>query len=173
MMNQNGKTIKQIADEIGVSKQSVQKRLSREPLCTCIQQYICTIDGTKYIDEVGERIVKKAFGVEQEYASIDTGIDTGIDAGIDAGTDKNKSVDSDVYTVLKTTIDVLQAQLEIKDKQIAAQGVTIENLSAALNAAQALHAGTIQQQLISDGDVTDEGEHTFKERLKYLFTGKH
>jgi len=44
-------------------------------------------------------------------------------------------------------LDVLQKELDIKNQQIAAQSSTIENLSAALQSAQALHAGTIQQQL--------------------------
>ncbi len=55
------KTIKQIADELGVSKQSVQKRLSREPLCTTVAPYISTINGTKYIDVAGETLIKLAF----------------------------------------------------------------------------------------------------------------
>ena len=55
------KTIRQIAEELGVSKQAVQKRMSRKPLCTSIQMYISTVHGVKYIDDVGETIIKMAF----------------------------------------------------------------------------------------------------------------
>ena len=47
------KTIKQIAEEIGVSKQAVQKRIAREPLCTHLCPHIQTENGTKYIDDTG------------------------------------------------------------------------------------------------------------------------
>lgn len=52
-----------------------------------------------------------------------------------------------IVEVLRATIDTLQQQLEIKDKQIERQAATIEHLSSALSAAQALHAGTIKHQL--------------------------
>lgn len=164
MMENKGKTIKQIADEIGVSKQAIQKRLNRKPLCTSIQPYIYTENGTKYIDKIGENIVINAFKNNQNNKYTNSGIDIDIDLDVD----KSKDVDSNVYTVLKASIETLQSQLEIKDKQIEAQSATIENLSSALNAAQALHAGTIQNQLITDG--TDKP--TIKDRLKYLFKGE-
>lgn len=45
---------------------------------------------------------------------------------------------------LQIVIDLLREQLAVKDSQIAA-------LTAALAAAQALHAGAIQQQRLTDG----------------------
>lgn len=74
------KTIKQIADELGVSKQAVQKRIAREPLCTSLQPYIYTKDNVKYIEVVGENLVKAAFsksGIDNVH--IDKGIDKSID----------------------------------------------------------------------------------------------
>lgn len=114
------KTIKQIADEIGVSKQAVQKRLSREPLCTSVQPYISTVGGAKYIEVVGERLVKSAFAKNNRQPSVDS---LSIDKN-DVPIDKN-AVDM-VVDVLKSQIETqkialetLQAQLEVKDKQIA------------------------------------------------------
>lgn len=114
------KTIKQIADEIGVSKQAVQKRLSREPLYTSIQPYISTVDGVKYIEVVGENLVKSAFAKNNRQPSVDS---LSIDKN-DVPIDKN-AVDM-VVDVLKSQIETqkialetLQAQLEVKDKQIA------------------------------------------------------
>ncbi|MCO7108138.1 hypothetical protein NIA69_01695 [Gemmiger formicilis] len=62
----------------------------------------------------------------------------------------------DLVCVLQATIDTLQGQLEVKDRQIEQQAQTITRLTDALAAAQqtavaaqALHAGTIQQQLVA------------------------
>ena len=55
------KTIRQIADELGVNKQAVhQKRKSKE-LSTVLQPFKSTIDGVIYIDVDGENIIKSAF----------------------------------------------------------------------------------------------------------------
>lgn len=64
----------------------------------------------------------------------------------------------DLVGVLQTTVDTLQAQLAVKDVQIRELNARLAECSTALlaaqetaRAAQALHAGTIQQQL-SDGE---------------------
>ena len=143
------KTIKQIADEIGVSKQAVQKRIAREPLYTCIQPYISTKQGTKYVDEEGENLIKSVFAHrEDETVSIDTSIDVA------------DNHDNHVYTLvsmLQRELDAKNEQLREKDEQLKARDRQLENLTAALehtteslHAAQALHAGTIQKQL-TDG----------------------
>ena len=70
-----------------------------------------------------------------------------------------------MVAVLQATIDTLQGQLEVKDRQIEQQAQTITRLTDALAAAQqtaaaaqALHAGTIQQQLITGEAGTDQQE---------------
>lgn len=130
------KTIKQIADEIGVSKQAVQKRLSREPLYTSTQPYIHTKQGTKYIDEQGEKLIISAFN-GKVYTKVADNVH------ID-------ETDNHVYTLIAT----LQEQLQIKDRQISdlqkSNGeltAALENTTASLQAAQALHAGTMHKQL--------------------------
>lgn len=138
------KTIKQIADEIGVSKQAVQKRISREPLCTQIQPYIHTEQGTKYIDENGENLIITAFS-DKVYTTVADNVPT----------DKPDRVD--------TLISMLQEQLQAKDKLIGEQQQSIheltaalENTTASLHAAQALHAGTMSKQLTSGRADQDE-----------------
>lgn len=54
------KTIKQIADEIGVTKQAVYKRFKGK-LNTVCAPYAHTEDGILYLDEPGERIIKNDF----------------------------------------------------------------------------------------------------------------
>lgn len=106
------KTIKQIADEIGVSKQAVQKRMSREPLCTSIQPYISTVGGVKYIAVVGENLIKSAFSKDNRQPSVDNlSIDNNtVDVVVDV-------LKSQIETQ-KIALETLQAQLEVKDKQI-------------------------------------------------------
>lgn len=118
------KTIRQIADEIGVSKQSVQKRLSREPLCTSVAPYISTVDGVKYIAVDGEKLIKQAFfksgidnlSIDKNDVSIDKVDGLSIDKN-DVSIDKNSDY-TPIIEVLQATIDTLQGQLEVKDKQI-------------------------------------------------------
>ena len=127
------KTIRQIADEIGVSKQAVFKKIKREPLSTSLQGLTGAVDGL-------------------------------VDAPSTKNAEKTAEVDG-VISVLQATIDTLQGQLEVKDRQIEQQAQTITRLTDALAAAQqtaaaaqALHAGTIQQQLITGEAGTDQQE---------------
>jgi uncharacterized coiled-coil protein SlyX len=78
-----------------------------------------------------------------------------VDAPSTKKEEKTAAVDG-VISVLQATIDTLQGQLEVKDRQIEQQAQTITRLTDALAAAQetvaaaqVLHAGTIQQQLIT------------------------
>lgn len=95
----------------------------------------------------GEKLIKQAFS--QDVPSTNHQL---VDGQVDGPVDG-------MIAVLQATIDTLQGQLEVKDRQIEQQAQTITRLSDALvaaqqtaAAAQALHAGTIQQQLLS-GEV--------------------
>ena len=177
------KTIKQIADELGVSKQAVQKRLSREPLYTSVAPYISTIDGVKYIDVVGENLVKSAFSksgidnvsIDKKSLSIDRNDDLSIDkSGLSI--DKNNEF-TPIIEVLQATIDTLKGQLDAKDEQIRGQQAQIEQLTAALQqqtsalesttaaltAAQALHAADKKTLMLIE-DKENERKLSFWER---------
>ena len=65
----------------------------------------------------------------------------------------------DLVGVLQTTVDTLQAQLAVKDEQIRELNARLAECSTALlaaqataRAAQALHAGTMPQQLAGGED---------------------
>ena len=118
------KTIRQIADEIGVSKQAVYKRYKGK-LHTVCAPYTHTEQGVLYLSE--------------------------------------QSQEAGVVAVLQATIDTLQGQLEVKDRQIEELNARLAEVSAALlaaqqtaAAAQALHAGTIQQQLLTGEAGADQ-----------------
>lgn len=132
------KTIKSIAEELGVSKQAVYKRYKGKLYSVCAP-YAHTENGILYLSEQGVQII------EQDFAAnpCSTGAHT---ERVRCAPPEQPQSDA-IIEVLQTTIDTLQQQLEIKDKQIERQAATIEHLSSALSAAQALHAGTIKHQL--------------------------
>ena len=145
------KTIREIADEIGVSKQAVFKKIKREPLSTSLRGLTSTVDGRLTVSVDGEKLIKQAFSAGTPSTNHQP-VDGQVDGPVDG-----------LIAVLQATIDTLQGQLEVKDRQIEQQAQTITRLSDALvaaqqtaAAAQALHAGTIQQQLLS-GDSGETG----------------
>ncbi|MCL1901480.1 MAG: hypothetical protein FWG51_03670 [Firmicutes bacterium] len=154
------KTILQIANEIGVSKQAIQKRLTREPLKSSIQAYIKVVDGTKQIDDIGETLIKSAFS---ENSSIDVHKDTSTDK-----TDVPIDVHSEIIGLLTSNLEIIQNQLLEKDRQITKLQAELseerkhgreiaDKLAVLANNAQQLHGGTLGQ-LTADGDSrSDDG----------------
>ena len=140
------KTIRQIADEIGVSKTAVSKQIENLGLRSSLRK-----NGNQFaIDEHQEALIKQAF-FEKTQTEIENQTQT-----------ENREV-GDLVCVLQDTIDTLQGQLEVKDRQIEQQIQTITRLTDALAAAQqtaaaaqALHAGTIQQQLLTEEAGADQ-----------------
>ncbi|MCM1330718.1 MAG: helix-turn-helix domain-containing protein, partial [Ruminococcus sp.] len=116
------KTIKQIADELGVSKQRVYRYIKSNHINEVHQER-----GVMYYDETAETAIKSAFS--QNNTSNET---------------HHNHIND---TTLETVIDVLKCQLEVKDKQIEQLQRTVEQLTAALAAAQALNAADKQQLL--------------------------
>lgn len=151
------KTIREIADEIGVSKQAVFKKIKREPLSTSLQGLTSTVDGRLTVSVDGEKLIKQAFSAgtpSTNYQPVDGVVDGQVDGPVDG-----------MIAVLQATIDTLQGQLEVKDRQIEQQTQTITRLSDALvsaqqtaAAAQALHAGTLQQRFLLNENEVDYQE---------------
>ena len=83
-----------------------------------------------------------------------------------------------VISVLQATIDTLQGQLEVKDRQIEQQAQTITRLTDALvaaqqtaAAAQALQAGTMKQQLLSgEAGADQQGQEPEPEQKRSWFS---
>lgn len=107
---EKGKTIKQIADELGVSKQAISyrlKQLEKENDRQKNRQNLAVKEnGVLVVSLVGETLIKSAFSEndrQKENADLPP---------------NNRQKDEDILAVLKATIDTLQKQLEIKDKQI-------------------------------------------------------
>ena len=163
------KTIRQIADEIGVSKTAVSKQIANLGLRSGLRK-----NGNQFaIDERQEILIKQAFSEKSQTENANQS---------QTKTQTENHEVGDLVCVLQATIDTLQGQLEVKDRQIEQQAQTITRLTDALAAAQqtavaaqALHAGTIQQQLVAgEGEELQQERETVPRRSwwKRLFEGK-
>lgn len=76
-----------------------------------------------------------------------------------AGKAAGQEAPADAET-LRRLVDMLQAQLDTKDKQIMALTEALTEAQKSIRAAQALHAGTIQTQLIEGGEEAQKEEQT-------------
>ncbi len=145
------KTIRQIADEIGVSKQAVYKRYKGK-LHTVCAPYAHTEQGVLYLSEQAETLIK------QDFLKVDRSIGAHTDTHTErsSGAVSEQSQEDSVVAVLQATIDTLQGQLEVKDRQIEKLTEALVAAQKTAAAAQALHAGTIQQQLLTDEAGADQ-----------------
>ena len=136
-MEQQYLTVKQFAERAGVSTQRIYQLLTKS-----LQEFTKVENGTKYISIEGLRVFDKE--PLQEVATSET-------------------------ELLRETIETLRQQLTVKDEQLAAKDKQIGDLTAALlssqeqhkaltdalTAAQALHAGTIQERLTAQADNSE------------------
>ena len=136
----NGKTIRQIADEIGVTRQAVyQKIKSNKSAVKRLQLYTFTVDSTKYYTSDGEKLIKSLFSDKQ---AVNKGVNVSTDSvytpvndftpckqekmpintafsGNTANEAVNKGVNEGVNKFTANFTDLFTAQLTEKDKQLA------------------------------------------------------
>lgn len=140
------KTIKQIADEIGVSKQAVFYRIKRPPLSNAVQSLTTKLDGILMVDFDGEILIKQAF-LENTVKEF----------GDKEPSKESNNFDGDVIKLLRENICLLQEQLAIKDRQIEALTDTVKTQAQSINADRHNElAGTVmdsQKQLVDGGDA--------------------
>ena len=146
------KTIRQIADEIGVSKTAVNKQIANLGLRSGLRK-----NGNQFaIDEHQEALIKQAFSEKSQ---------TEIENQTQTKTQTENHEVSDLVCVLQASIDTLQGQLEVKDRQIEKLTEALVAAQQTAAAAQALHAGTIQQQLITgEAGVDQQGQEPEQKR---------
>lgn len=151
----NKKTIKQIAEEIGVSKQAIFYKINKEPLSKELESLVSKENGVLMVSLDGEKLIKESFIgkitiKENDYLM----------------SKENTSFDS--FLMAENTIKILEKELEEKNKQLQNKDtlieqqqknindltVALENITKSLNASQLLHAGTIQKQLVEEVDLS-------------------
>jgi len=134
------KTILQIAKEIGVSKQAVYKRFKGR-LYAEVSPFTHTKDGTTYIEETGEIIIKEDFVKNGSISDIDTDIDT------------EHKRDTQADTAVYTLISMLQKELEVKNKQIEELTATIRLQAESINADR---KNELAETIIDGGKLLEE-----------------
>ncbi len=149
------KTIRQIADEIGVSKTAVNKQIANLGLRSGLRK-----NGNQFaIDEHQEALIKQAFSEKSQ---------TEIENQSQTKTQTENHEVGDLVCVLQATIDTLQGQLEVKDRQIAKLTEALVAAQQTAAAAQALHAGTIRQQLTDGEDDPNQQGQTVEQKKSWF-----
>lgn len=156
-------TIKELADELGVSKPTVSKAID----ALGIQGELRKVGNRFVLSESQAAAVKS-----QILQSGETETPPKPQEGTENEPPKPQSeMEKSLISLLESQITILQEQLSAKDAQIATLGKSLQDTTAALTAAQdalqsttaaltaaqALHAGTIQQQL-ADKQASHEGQ---------------
>lgn len=129
-------TIKQLADELGVSKTAVRKYLTQE----FRERYVTTSEtGAILVSDEGANQLKSFRKPPQTTAN-------------QLSETPETPVSDDVLRVLTAQLDAKDRQIAAQQEQIAQLTAALENTTESLKAAQALHAGTLQKQLaLGDG----------------------
>lgn len=145
-MDKNWKTIKELADEIGVSKQAIFYRIKKEPLSNELSSLTSKENGSLMFSFDGQTLIKEAFN-EKNHQTFDGSLTS----------KENTSFDTSLIQILQEELLDKNNQLVVKDRQIESLQENIseltsavENLTKSLNSSHALHAGTMQQKFISD-----------------------
>ena len=134
------KTIRQIAEEIGVTKQAVFYRIKKPPLSNALQPFTSKLDGVLMVSLDGENLIKQAFTHREDVRESQSITDN-----------QSKQVDA-LISMLQIELEAKNEQLAAKDEQIDKLTAALEHTTASLHAAQALHAGTMQKQLTDGGE---------------------
>lgn len=186
------KTIREIASEIGVSKQAVFKKIKRQPLSTSLQGLTTTVDGKLMVSVDGEILIKQAFFYDAPSTTVNrlsSTVDDLVDGTSTDIQEKLKGVDSPFSpqsihnasdnTVSERLIDMLQRELEIKNEQIRDLNARLAESNAAFvaaqqtaQAAQALHAGTMQKQLSEDEKHSEADKANFAKDHKHRWLSR-
>lgn len=171
-MNDELKTIAQIAQDLNVSRQAVYKKLKKNPdLTTSLQPYTTTKGKLTVYDSQGQELIKQAFQNQPVNHADNQRVNQSVtsDNQMLTSLQQQNSLLQSELDVLKTQltdkdnqINLLKSQIADRDKTIASLQAdkdklnarldkaedNISSLSTALTAAQALHGMDKQQAAI-------------------------
>ena len=125
------KTMKQIADELGIPKQQVYRYIKKHRISETTQE-----NGTLMYDRTAEMLIKRGF----EYVSES------------AEPNHHASNEAVLIGMLQKELDAKNRQIDDLTTALVLSQETAKAAQESAKAAQALHAGTIQRDLIGAGD---------------------
>lgn len=168
-------TIKQLADELGVCKQTISNA-------------ILQLDFQDTLHKVGNKYILSETQISQIKLQIKTEKSPKTPKSPKMPKSSNAAEKSTILLlesqngILREQLAILNTQLMIKDdqirllqEQIGQLTAAMENLTTALSAEQALHAGTIQKQLAEHSIMdqpSDEEQPKKKQGFFSKFLGK-
>ena len=168
------KTIREIADELGVSKTAVRNEIAKQGLQTGLQQdgkVVCVseVDEIRIItaflkrrdaklkervaESTGENFSEEVFTLRAQVSKLE------LELKLRDASQKEK------LKIYLDEIERLTVELKAKDEIINSQIQLISDMTKVSVQAQALHAGTIQQQLLS-GEVGADQQYSEPEPEK-------
>jgi len=126
------KTIRQIADEIGVSKQAVRNQIANLGLQSSLQK-----NGNQFaINGYQESLILQAFGKKTQ-------------------SENAKQTQSNTQTDLHFTLRILEQEIEFLRSQLRAKDEQLERLDKRLAEAQILHADTKKMPLLPNVNLEE------------------
>jgi len=128
MDDQLMKTIAQIAEEIGVTKQAVHKKMKQEPLSTRLEGFTTTKGNTVYVDDNGIKLIKSAFNTTKSSISSTSTKVVGVD---DLSIEIIKDLRSQMANVMGQNKDLLE-QLKIEREHSREQADKLSELASQL-----------------------------------------
>lgn len=126
------KTIKELADELGVSKTAIRKHMDEDFRAAHTENLPGNVIG---IDEDGCKLIAESLRKPPKTTENQFAETTG-----------NQSSQDEV-AFLREQLRAKDRQIEAQQEQISQLTTALEHTTASLHAAQALHAGTMQAQL--------------------------
>lgn len=159
-------SIKQVAEELGVSKQSVMKYIDKLGLRESL-----TVSGNAYfLSDKDKAAIKAEF--ERKTANQTTTKSTTKSTTNRQPNDNQPPTElSNIVDLLQKNLEILQQQLAEKDSQIQALTAELEQAQKLADQAQQLHAAD-KQKLISEQQAEPEPTQERKPTLWERLTGK-
>ncbi len=159
------KTIKQIADELGVSKTAIRKHMTPEFRASYVQT---DENGLLYINEDGEKHLKSLRKSPQTKFAETTG--NLVPTDFVAILQEQLKVKDEQIKSLSAQIEQLHSELATErlknNEQIAQLTTALENMTESLTAAQALHAADKQQLLMQQSSNDEVPRHWWQRKKK-------
>lgn len=139
MAKNNMLGVKEFAERAGVSQQAVYKQLN-----TRLKPYVELVEGRKLI---AEQALFEIYGIEVKQTSNQEN---------NQPHNPSSTENNPLYDILREELTAKNRQIEQLQSQVAQLTSALENTTASLRAAQALHAGTMKQQLLPNPSTEEE-----------------
>lgn len=156
-------TVKEFAAAANVTPQRIYKLLSKDNglnngLSNRLKLYIKIENNQKYLDIKALELFEKNEERQRVEQRVECSCDEQTAQVVIAALEKQLEVMQQQLTVKDEQLRTKDVQIAEKDKQLERLSSALESTTAALTAAQALHAGTIQERL-----TTEPHEPQFKQ----------